>query len=181
MAWGHHKTSSPLGAVWPLLRTRVSVLLRQMAGPTEWPGELRSWRVNIFPGSKGSTLPLMVPKLEKCMTEGEYPLFLSAQKKKICDALFDIIWGFLVCVGICSFPCECHSWDYCVWSIWPPLGSCWHLQKVQDLDACGCEYPIGMATKISLHIYSFGAHGMKCSVSLSLFFPLGAYFQNGEI
>lgn len=182
MAWGHHKASSPLGPVWPLLRTRVSVLIRQLAGPTEWPGELRSWRVNILPGSQGSTLLAMVPKLEMYVWQRENSrCFLSDFKKtktKNHDALFDLIWGFLVCVGICSFPCECHSWDHRVWSLWPPLGGCWHLQKVQDLDARGCEYPTGTATKMSLHIYSFAAHGMK-SGFLSIFLLWELIFRMG--
>lgn len=112
---GHHQVYTPLGPVQPLLRTRVSDLIRQLAEPTEWPEELRSGgRTSFQLGSKVSSKPFWwFQKRQMCKIGRECPQLF----KRILGLLVYILWGFLICTGVCPFPCERHGWDHCVWSL----------------------------------------------------------------
>ena len=81
MTCGHYKAYLPLDPGQPLLRTRMSSH-RATVGPAKWPGELRSWSVNIVATRlQVSITLLMAPKMHMCMIGEECPLVLSAMSK----------------------------------------------------------------------------------------------------
>lgn len=90
--------------------------------PCNETGELRSWGISIVltrlqsmddtsGGSKNADV----------YDTGRIFIVFCQLLKRILEPLFYIIWGFFVCTGICSFPCECNSWNHRVWSIRSPL------------------------------------------------------------
>lgn len=76
MACGHHKASSPMGPVQPLLRTRVSVLMRLTDR-----SKRMAWRTQILESERPSRLQGVDDPADVSKTAddgGEFLLFSSA-------------------------------------------------------------------------------------------------------